>query len=226
MRSTLKFAVPLAVAALALGACGTKGGETPSPAAAEGLPRPLPATYKIGMFGPLTGPNANLGIYIQNGVNLALDDYNKTHADCKVTLENYDSQGDPTQAPALAKKAIDDKKVVGIVGPAFSGESKAADPAFNEAGLVTITPSATARSSRPTAGRPSSARSVTTTSRALPRRSTSRTPSRRTRRSSSTTRPSTARAWPTSSATTSGRRSSATTRSSRSRPTSAPRSPR
>ncbi len=33
--------------------------------------------YKIGMFGALTGPNANLGIYIQNGVNLALDDYNK-----------------------------------------------------------------------------------------------------------------------------------------------------
>jgi branched-chain amino acid transport system substrate-binding protein len=95
------------------------------------------------MFGALTGPNANLGIYIQNGVNLALDKYNAAHPNCKVTLANYDSQGDPTQAPGLAKKAIDDKKVVGIVGPAFSGESKAADPLFNEAGLVTITPSAT-----------------------------------------------------------------------------------
>jgi branched-chain amino acid transport system substrate-binding protein len=141
VRSTLKFAVPLAVAALALGACGTKGGDTNTPAASGGAA--ACGNYKIGMFGALTGPNANLGIYIQNGVNLALDDYNKKHADCKVTLENYDSQGDPTQAPALAKKAIDDKKVVGIVGPAFSGESKAADPAFNEAGLVTITPSAT-----------------------------------------------------------------------------------
>ena len=141
MRSTLKFAVPLAVAALALGACGTKGGDTATPPASGGAA--ACGNYKIGMFGALTGPNANLGIYIQNGVNLALDDYNKKHADCKVTLENYDSQGDPTQAPALAKKAIDDKKVVGIVGPAFSGESKAADPAFNEAGLVTITPSAT-----------------------------------------------------------------------------------
>ena len=142
MRSTLKFAVPLAVAALALGACGTKGGDTTTPAASGGAA--ACGNYKIGMFGALTGPNANLGIYIQNGVNLALDDYNKKHGDCKVTLENYDSQGDPTQAPPLAKKAIDDKKVVGIVGPAFSGESKAADPAFNEAGLVTITPSATA----------------------------------------------------------------------------------
>jgi branched-chain amino acid transport system substrate-binding protein len=141
VRSTLKFAVPIVAAALALGACGTKGGETPS-AGGSGAAQAA-CDLKIGMFGALTGPNANLGIYIQNGVNLALDDYNKKHPNCKVALENYDSQGDPTQAPALAKKAIDDKKVVGIVGPAFSGESKAADPAFNEAGLVTITPSAT-----------------------------------------------------------------------------------
>ena len=35
------------------------------------------------------------------------------------------------------------RTIIGIVGPAFSGESKAADPAFNEAGLATITPSAT-----------------------------------------------------------------------------------
>src|SRR6476660_406529 len=142
VRSTLKFVVPLAVAALALGACGTKGGDTSSAGGSGGAAKAA-CDQKIGMFGALTGPNANLGIYIQNGVNLALDDYNKKHADCKVTLENYDSQGLPDQAPALAKKAIDDKKVVGIVGPAFSGESKAADPAFNEAGLVTITPSAT-----------------------------------------------------------------------------------
>ena len=143
MRSTLKLAVPFAVAALALGACGTKGGDT-TPAAGGNSGAAKVCDQKIGMFGALTGPNANLGIYIQNGVNLALDDYNAKHADCKVTLENYDSQGDPTQAPALAKKAIDDKKVVGIVGPAFSGESKAADPLFDEAGLVAITPSATA----------------------------------------------------------------------------------
>jgi branched-chain amino acid transport system substrate-binding protein len=142
VRSTLKFAVPLAVAALALGACGTTGGDSAAPAASGGAA--AACDLKIGMFGALTGPNANLGIYIQNGVNLALDDYNKANPNCKVALENYDSQGDPTQAPALAKKAIDDKKIVGIVGPAFSGESKAADPAFAEAGLVHITPSATA----------------------------------------------------------------------------------
>jgi branched-chain amino acid transport system substrate-binding protein len=136
-RSVVRVGAPLIIAALALSACGTKGGSTDAAAPAK------KCDQKIGMFGALTGPNANLGIYIRNGAKLAIDEYNAKNSACKVTLTDFDSQGDPTQAPGLAKKAIDDKTIVGIVGPAFSGESKAADPLFNEAGLVTITPSAT-----------------------------------------------------------------------------------
>jgi branched-chain amino acid transport system substrate-binding protein len=55
----------------------------------------------------------------------------------------FASQGDPASAPGLAQKAVTDKKLVGIVGPAFSGESKAADPIFDKAGLNIITASAT-----------------------------------------------------------------------------------
>jgi branched-chain amino acid transport system substrate-binding protein len=138
VHSFTKFGIPVAAAALVLSGCGTTGGSTGG--TATGTKK---CDLKIGMFGALTGPNANLGIYIHNGVKLAVDQYNAKNADCKVTIADFDSQGDPTQAPGLAKKAIDDKKVVGIVGPAFSGESKAADPLFNEAGLVAITPSAT-----------------------------------------------------------------------------------
>lgn len=137
MHSFTKFGIPVAAAALVLSGCGTTGGST---GAATGTKK---CDLKIGMFGALTGPNANLGIYIHNGVKLAVDQYNAKNSDCKVTIADFDSQGDPTQAPGLAKKAIDDKKLVGIVGPAFSGESKAAYPLFNEAGLVAITPSAT-----------------------------------------------------------------------------------
>jgi len=136
-RSVQAVGALLLVASLALSGCGTKSDSTTT--AAQGKQCDL----KIGMFGALTGPNASLGIYIQNGAKLAIEQYNTKNSACKVTLATFDSQGDPTQAPGLAKKAIDDKKIVGIVGPAFSGESKAADPAFNEAGLVTITPSAT-----------------------------------------------------------------------------------
>lgn len=98
---------------------------------------------KIAFFGALTGSSAALGINENNGVKLAVDEHNKANADCKVELVALDSQGSPDQAPGLAQKAIDDAKILGIVGPAYSGESEAAGPLFSEAGLVTITPSAT-----------------------------------------------------------------------------------
>ena len=100
----------------------------------------LPA---LGYFGPLTGDAANLGINIKRGAELAVDQWNSANPDCKVTLKDYDSQGDPQKAPALADQAIADKSIVGIVGPAFSGESKAVDPKFDQAGLPIITASAT-----------------------------------------------------------------------------------
>jgi branched-chain amino acid transport system substrate-binding protein len=96
-------------------------------------------SVQIGFFGALTGDYANLGQNIKNGVKLAVDEHNATKPKCTVKLAEYDSQADPAQAPALAKKAIDTKDVVGLVGPAFSGESKAAGPLLEEAGLPWIT---------------------------------------------------------------------------------------
>ena len=77
-----------------------------------------------------------------NGAQLAIDQYNED-ADCEVGYELIDSQGSPDQAPSLATEAAGNDAIIGIVGPAFSGESAAAGPIFAEAGLPTITPSAT-----------------------------------------------------------------------------------
>jgi branched-chain amino acid transport system substrate-binding protein len=103
-----------------------------------------PDGMKIGFFGALTGDAANLGINIRNGAKLAIDQWNEDNADCQVDLEEYDSQGDETQAPGLAQEAIDNEDVVALVGPAFSGESRQANPLFDEAGLPLVTASATA----------------------------------------------------------------------------------
>ncbi|MBV6725642.1 branched-chain amino acid ABC transporter substrate-binding protein [Nocardioides daeguensis] len=96
----------------------------------------------LAFFGPETGDAAGLGKPIIQGAQLAIDQHNED-ADCKVKYVKYDSQGSPDEAPALATEAAGDESVIGIVGPAFSGESAAAGDTFAEAGLPTITPSAT-----------------------------------------------------------------------------------
>jgi branched-chain amino acid transport system substrate-binding protein len=98
---------------------------------------------KIGFFGALSGDNAGLVTPMKNGAALALDEYTKTSPACKVTLVDYDSQGSPDKAGGLATSAVNDAKVVAMIGPAFSGESEAANPTFDKAGLPAITPSAT-----------------------------------------------------------------------------------
>ncbi|MEV4714815.1 branched-chain amino acid ABC transporter substrate-binding protein [Micromonospora sp. NPDC049374] len=128
----------VAIAALALGGTAAcKSDSASNEASGDGC------GSKIAFFGALTGPSAALGINENNGVKLAVDQYNKANPDCQVSLVPLDSQGNPEQAPALAQQAIDDAQLLGIVGPAYSGESEAANPLFSEAGLVHITPSAT-----------------------------------------------------------------------------------
>ena len=98
---------------------------------------------KIGFFGALSGDNAGLVTPSHNGAKMALDKYNSAHANCKVILTDYDSQGSADKAPALANGAVNDPKVIAILGPAFSGESAAVLPTFQAAGLPTISQSAT-----------------------------------------------------------------------------------
>jgi branched-chain amino acid transport system substrate-binding protein len=98
---------------------------------------------KLAFFGALTGDAANLGINIKNGAKLAVEQYNEKNASCKVELGEHDSQGDEKQAPGLARNVIKDTKLVGVIGPAFSGETEAGAPIFEEAGIPIVTPSAT-----------------------------------------------------------------------------------
>jgi branched-chain amino acid transport system substrate-binding protein len=99
--------------------------------------------FKIAFQGPLTGDAAGLGIHMRNGAKLAVEQYNKQNPDCTVTLEENDSQGDPAKAPPLAQKAAADTKVLGVIGPAFSGETESSAPIFEAASLPMVTPSAT-----------------------------------------------------------------------------------
>jgi branched-chain amino acid transport system substrate-binding protein len=122
-----------------LAACGT----TDDKADSGGSSSSACKASTLAFFGPETGDAANLGLNIVGGINVALNAYNTAHPDCKVTLKDFDSQGDPEKATPLATQVINDKSIIGVVGPTFSGESDATGAAFAEAGLTTVSASAT-----------------------------------------------------------------------------------
>jgi branched-chain amino acid transport system substrate-binding protein len=58
-------------------------------------------------------------------------------------LKTFDTEGDPQKATAVAPQIVDDASIIGLVGPAWSGETKATGGVFDQAGLAAATPSAT-----------------------------------------------------------------------------------
>ena len=99
--------------------------------------------YSLAFFGALTGSAANLGVNIEQGFELAIDQYNQKNGAGCITPKKFDSQGSEQVAPGVARNLVTDKKILGVVGPPFSGESQAANPIFDQAGIPSITPSAT-----------------------------------------------------------------------------------
>ncbi|MCW2632474.1 MAG: livK [Pseudonocardia sp.] len=129
-RTVMATAAALATA-LVLAACGTSGSSGGG------------TTLKIGFMGDLTGENAGIVVPPRNGAKLAIDQYNATNPGTKLELVEYDSQGSATQATPLATKAIQQDKITGLIGPAFSGESKAVGPILEQGKIPSVSPSAT-----------------------------------------------------------------------------------
>lgn len=97
----------------------------------------------IGFMGDLTGENSGLVIPPKQGAQLAIEQYNATNPKVKIKFKTYDSQGKPEQATTLAQGAIKNDKIVGLIGPAFSGESQSVAPILEEAKVPSVSPSAT-----------------------------------------------------------------------------------
>ena len=127
--------------ALGLSACGKK--EDSAKAGASG-----DEVVKIGSVSPLTGPQAHLGKDQENGVRLALDEANAqglTIGGKKVRFElmSEDDAADPKTATIVAQK-LADEQVKGVIGHLNSGTTIPASKIYHDAGIVQISPSATA----------------------------------------------------------------------------------
>lgn len=98
----------------------------------------------IAMLGPLTGPDAALGIDVKNGAQLAVDQHNAAVAGCQVQLKAFDTTGNSETAVQMASEIVRDVYTMGVIGPVLSDEVAATGDIFNANGMVAVTPSATA----------------------------------------------------------------------------------
>ncbi len=99
-------------------------------------------SYTLGFVGALTGDNAQLGINIRDGMRVAIEEENRGDGP-DIAMKEFDTAGDPAQATTIKDRFINDRSVISIVGPAFSGETKALLPDIQAAGLPMISASAT-----------------------------------------------------------------------------------
>ncbi|MGV0603901.1 branched-chain amino acid ABC transporter substrate-binding protein [Mycolicibacterium sp. XJ1904] len=120
-----------------------KADESAAPADPAGDGNAQCPPVSLAMAGALNGPDAALGINIKNGIQLAVDKHNAANPGCQVQLKTFDTEGDPQKATQIAPQIINDASTIGLIGPAFSGETMATGDVFNQAGLVAATASAT-----------------------------------------------------------------------------------
>ena len=91
-------------------------------------------TIKIGLLAPLTGAAAADGLSVHNSVKLAVERVNAEGGllGKKVELVTYDDRADAKDAVALARKLIEQDKVVAVVAGSYSTPSRAVAPIFQE----------------------------------------------------------------------------------------------
>ena len=100
-------------------------------------------TITIAYQGPLTGEEAQVGIDELNGVKYAVALFNAKYKNkYKVNIVSVDDQGSGTEAAKVAPGTASNKKIIGLVGPAYSGATINSLPFYKQTNLPMISPSA------------------------------------------------------------------------------------
>ena len=90
------------------------------------------------------GANASIVLPSVDGAELALKQWSAENEDCDIKLVEFDTEGDPAKATPVATKMATDDTFLGVIGGAFSGETRATKAIFDDAGLTMVSQSATA----------------------------------------------------------------------------------
>ena len=140
-----KLLAGLAVASVALAACGTGSG---------GTGQSIKGTIKIGIDLPVSGADASDGQPTQNGAKLAIKLAGKvcgasSHTDACFTLQSFplddavNGVHDVGQGAKNVQQFVSDSAVLGMVGPFNSSVAAGEIPIANSANLAMISPANT-----------------------------------------------------------------------------------
>jgi branched-chain amino acid transport system substrate-binding protein len=105
-----------------------------------------PATTKnitLAFQGPLTGPEAPIGISQLDAVKFAVHHFNNRYEGIfNVSMVLVDDQGDPAIAQQVAPAVAANPNIIGLVGSSYSGASIVSSISYKAANLPMISPSA------------------------------------------------------------------------------------
>jgi len=141
-----KFLLPLTLLLIVLfvAGCAQQPAATQAPAQESSGEQQAPATssetIKIGIFSPTTGFAAADGTSALQAAQLAVKMINDNGGVLgkKLELIHYDDAAKPDQAASIARKLIEQDKVVAGISGSYSGATRAAAPVFQEAGIPMI----------------------------------------------------------------------------------------
>ena len=121
MNKTTKRALAAAGSlALALGAVVTSSANA------------APIEITLAFQGPLTGSDAQTGQDEILGAKTVIQLFNDSQKKYKVKLVPVDDQGEGAVAGTVAPGVASNKKIIGVVGPAYSGASIASFPSYKK----------------------------------------------------------------------------------------------
>lgn len=99
----------------------------------------------LGEYGSLTGTAATFGTSTRDGIQMAIDEINKTGGVLgkKISINLQDDAGKPEQAATVVKKLVNQDNVLAVLGEVASSRSLAAAPVCQAAGVPMISPTST-----------------------------------------------------------------------------------
>ena len=144
-----RVGLPLALGAVVIAGCGgSSSGGNKATGGTTGGNSGGEKTFTIAYQGPLSGGNSQLGINMVGGVKLAIQQANAGETfgklPFKLAFQSQDDGGTATGAPPAVAKILQISNLIAVVGPAFSGATRASEPTYSKAGVASVSPSASA----------------------------------------------------------------------------------